>query len=980
MIFVLTVHRKFGLIILPYHKTGDSVKSFITLGRQVISADHEKYSPAGEKIIALSQEYSDKAIFKAFSKDGKDLQQFLRTVDERYILEHIRPYIEKRLVKIISLLSDNKYRLYLKEKDNKNIHPENEIFIENNKAETVFNFIRDENGLRYFLTVRCGQIDLKLTGADGILVTNSPCRLVLQKRLYCFQNDAEGIDGKKLLPFFKKEYIPVPASAENKYFKSFILHAVEKFKINAEGFDIIEISPVPQPLLSLENDLSGSPALMLKFDYQNGEIFDASNEKTVHVRLKHEDDKYRFIKLLRDQAREAAFASSLNKAGLEKNYGSYYFVSGTNDKLPKEKLISIINWIPENRKFLDDFKCKIVQDRLDIHYFTGKADIRAEFAERQDWFDIRMIVKIGEFEFPFVRFKEHILSNIPEFTLPNGDIFVLPGEWFEKYRELYLFGKQSSGGFIMNRHHFTVLENLKVSGKKFRDFDFKHSLEGSSHHATSLPDNFGTSLRNYQLTGFRWLDFMREKNLNACLADDMGLGKTVQTLALLLKCKQENKNYETGLQLSSDAVQLSLFEAPVVIRSEPLISLIVVPSSLVHNWANEIRKFTPELSYTIYTGTERLKNMQLDYLAKKYDIIITTYGIVRNDLEKMKMISFYYLILDESQNIKNPVSKTYQAITEIKSRHKLVLTGTPVENSLTDLWAQLNFLNPGLLGSLSFFNEQFVFPAEKKKDHKAKNRLRSIIQPFILRRTKEEVAPDLPPLTEQTIYCEMTDEHRKFYESEKSRIRNYILENFDENNKKNQYLLIINAITKLRQIANHPVLINRDYVHDSGKFEEVVGMLESIIAEKNKALVISSFVKHLKLFSNYFVQNGIPFCMLTGSTKNREEVIRDFQENREKQVFLVSLKAGGYGLNLTAAGYVLILDPWWNPASENQAVSRAHRIGQDKKVFAYRFITAGTIEEKIEKLKARKSDLFMQYINQNNPFKTLEINEILQLI
>ena len=361
-----------------------------------------------------------------------------------------------------------------------------------------------------------------------------------------------------------------------------------------------------------------------------------------------------------------------------------------------------------------------------------------------------------------------------------------------------------------------------------------------------------------------------------------------------------------------------------------------------------------------------------------YDLIITTYGTIRNDYELLANVCFNYLILDESQNIKNSGSKTYQAVCEIQAKHRLVLTGTPIENSLTDLWSQLNFLNPGLLGSLQFFKKEYIQPIEKMNDEEKQKQLYRMISPFILRRTKEQVAKDLPPLTEHIRFCQMTEEQSKIYEEQKSLIRNSLLENIEKQGIEKTTFLALQGLTRLRQLANHPALYNFPDA-DSGKFNEVIQSMENLMAEHHKVLIFSSFVTHLKLFQTEFEKRHWDYCLLTGQTQNREGVIHEFQSNNRKRIFLISLKAGGVGLNLTSADYIFILDPWWNPAAENQAINRAHRIGQDKKVFVYRFITEDTIEEKIQVLKERKTALADQFITTNNPFQSISKEEMVEL-
>jgi SNF2 family DNA or RNA helicase len=289
----------------------------------------------------------------------------------------------------------------------------------------------------------------------------------------------------------------------------------------------------------------------------------------------------------------------------------------------------------------------------------------------------------------------------------------------------------------------------------------------------------------------------------------------------------------------------------------------------------------------------------------------------------------------------------------------------------------MNFLTRGLLGNYNFFIREFVTPIEKQNDEQKSIKLQSLIHPFILRRKKEQVATDLPALTEQIRYCEMAEEQQRIYDMEKWAIRNSILENMEKRGVEKTGVMVLQALTRLRQLANHPKLIEVN--EESGKFEEVTRMLMNVVAEGHKVLIFSSFVQHLELYKSYLHENKLKYSILTGQTQNRQQVIEEFQNDANNQVFLISLKAGGVGLNLTAADYVFLLDPWWNPAAENQAINRAHRIGQDKKVFVYRFISSASIEEKIVRLQEKKSELADLFINSNNPFKALSPEKIKEL-
>jgi SNF2 family DNA or RNA helicase len=429
----------------------------------------------------------------------------------------------------------------------------------------------------------------------------------------------------------------------------------------------------------------------------------------------------------------------------------------------------------------------------------------------------------------------------------------------------------------------------------------------------------------------------------------MGLGKTIQTLALLT-------------QVSAEAQSASM---------------IVMPASLVHNWRNEARRFAPSLRILIHTGPQRSRNCAL---FNAFDLVLTTYGTCRNDMDFLSGYPFHYLVLDESQVIRNPEALTSKALYAMKASHRLVLTGTPISNTLTDLWSQMEFLNPGMLGNLASFKRLYVNTFDPERDAARVDRLKLLVAPFILRRTKNDVEPDLPPITIEYRYCEMTETQQRHYEMEKSAVRNEILAGIESGALPTTSVQVLRALIRMRQSACHPALVDQQYTGDSGKLEEVIRNLEILREENQKVLIFSSFVEHLKILEKQFIANGWGYNMLTGSTTRREAVINDFRNNDDHHLFLISLKAGGLGLNLTEAGYIFILDPWWNLAAEDQAISRAHRIGQDKKVIAYKFISKDTIEEKILVLQQRKQLLSDTFIPTGNPMKDLSKEEAAELL
>ncbi|SFD61337.1 DEAD/DEAH box helicase [Pseudoalteromonas denitrificans] len=485
----------------------------------------------------------------------------------------------------------------------------------------------------------------------------------------------------------------------------------------------------------------------------------------------------------------------------------------------------------------------------------------------------------------------------------------------------------------------SILDNqglISTGANKLRDLADK--LKNFQHvTSVAIPSGLNATLRTYQHQGLNWLQFLREYQLNGILADDMGLGKTIQTLAHLLIEKQQGR-----------------LNKPV---------LIVAPTSVIFNWANEIEKFTPQLTYQVLHGNKR--KQLFDCLESsednenKFDIIITSYALITKDLTHYSEQRFYYLILDEAHYIKNTKTKLYQAFMALKAQHKLCLTGTPMENHLGEFWAQFNFLLPGFLGSQKQFTKLFRTPIEKHGEHERKQLLNQRIKPFILRRTKDKIATELPPKTEIIQTLRIEGKQAELYESVRLAMDGRLKDIIAEKGLKRSQIEVLDALLKLRQVCNHPKLLSlkgAKKVEQSAKLEHLMDTLPEQIDEGRKIIIFSQFTSMLALIEVELAASGIGFVKLTGATTKRQLVIDKFQQG-EVPVFLISLKAGGVGLNLTAADTVIHFDPWWNPAVENQATDRAYRIGQDKPVFVYKYIIENSIEEKIQKIQQNKAAL-----------------------
>ena len=479
-------------------------------------------------------------------------------------------------------------------------------------------------------------------------------------------------------------------------------------------------------------------------------------------------------------------------------------------------------------------------------------------------------------------------------------------------------------------------EHIRLLGAKLKDFTKIEQLD--------QPDSLNCSLRSYQTQGLSWLQFLRQNNLNGILADDMGLGKTIQALSHILV------EFESGRM------------------TKPV--LIVAPTSLMTNWRLEAEKFAPDLKVLVLHGNDR---KDLFTQIKEHNLILTTYPLLSRDKDFLLRHEYHLVVLDEAQVIKNPNTMAHRIVQQIQAKHRLCLTGTPMENHLGELWSLFYFLMPGFLGDQKKFNRIFRNPIEKLGDEERRQNLVRRVKPFMLRRTKQQVVAELPPKTEILQSIELLPEQRALYESIRLTMHDRVQQEIRDKGLKRSHIVILDALLKLRQICCDPRLLKIDLSHriiESAKMQFLVDTLPEMIEEKRQILLFSQFTSMLSLIEQELVKMNIPFVKLTGQTKGRATPIETFQSG-QVPVFLISLKAGGTGLNLTAADTVIHFDPWWNPAVENQATDRAYRIGQDKSVFVYKLMTVGTVEEKIMAMQQRKSTLLSSIFDANQDSESI---------
>jgi SNF2 family DNA or RNA helicase len=648
-----------------------------------------------------------------------------------------------------------------------------------------------------------------------------------------------------------------------------------------------------------------------------------------------------------------------------------------------------------------------------------------------DWFELR-----GSMQFERADGQQQEVA-LPEIlaaarsgdsmiTLGDGSQGLLPENWLAEHGLITQLGEQHGDALRFKANQVAMLDALldekdlaqvdqpfEQARQRLREFEGIEPLDPA-------PEFQGT-LRQYQREGIGWLAFLRWFGMGGILADDMGLGKTIQVLAVLQARHNGAPEHTKGDMFRPTSTEED--------GSAHRPSLIVVPRSVVFNWVDEARKFTPDLRVMAYTGSDR---QALRDAFQHHDVIVTSYGLMRRDIEELRHFGFDYVVLDEAQAIKNPSSQAAKAARLLDAPHRLALTGTPIENHLGDLWSIFEFLNPGMLGASTRFSDLIRASgtgrqaataepsngdgtgegtaeasqaaegsgdapageaggeeeaAEQQGDPAVKQIARAL-RPYILRRSKQQVLADLPEKTEQTIICQMDSPQREVYDELRQYYRGSLMRQLDEAGTRRsdalgqQAFMVLEALLRLRQAACHPALIDKNRQGEpSAKVEALEQMLGDVIDEGGKALVFSQFTSMLGLVKERFDQQGINYVYLDGQTRNREEVVKQFQNDDSVQVFLISLKAGGFGLNLTAAEYVFILDPWWNPAVESQAIDRTHRIGQNKPVFAYRLICEETVEQRVVELQQAKRDLAEAVVGgEENLLKSLSREDLEQLL
>jgi non-specific serine/threonine protein kinase len=855
--------------------------------------------------------------------------------------ELIQEYMHPKLEKLWREISEHPFTFHL---------PTNKTFTTANlqKANIVFNGIQPSFSVekktdRYIVYAQANLPEGKIAIEEN--QAKSHYLFQYQDQFYIWKNSA---DLKWVESFMPKGFVTIPLGEWPTYLQKTLLPLSKLYSVelgNVKQEKLKGIKPQLQIVLKEDRDY-----LLFEPIYMYKDIV-VTKDDGPSVIVQQED---KIVMLERDLAEERSLISiieQLHSGFVRPNEGNVLALKGSE--------VLKNNWF---FLFIDTLKEKQIplfgsEQLKQFKFNTAKPSTKLYISSNTDWFDAKVEITFGDQKVSVQDIK-NMLSNKQQFVpLKDGSLGVLPEQWLNKYSLLFKVGEGKTDNLKLSKYHFSILDELydqRDEEELVFQLEGKYEKIREKYSITDVPPpaHLSPILRPYQKSGFQWLNYLHDVQWGGILADDMGLGKTIQTLSFLQHLKEKNGK---------------------------LTALVVCPTTLLYNWQNELKKFTPNLSFRIHHGGTRTKNQ---LFKEPVEVIITTYGTLRSDIKMFSEVLFDYVILDESQAIKNPSSKVTKAACLLQATNKLCLSGTPLQNNTFDIYAQMNFLNPGMLGTVEYFKHNFSMPIDKFDEKEQKEHLRKFVFPFILRRTKEQVAKDLPEKQEMVLYCEMGAAQRKIYEAYRNDYRDKLLGMVEEKGIQKSQLSILQGLMKLRQICDSPAIIKDEtYPNESVKLAELTREIVENIGD-HKALVFSQFLGMLGLIKDELTKLGIDYEYFDGSSsiQEREKAIERFQNDSKCRVFLISLKAGGVGLNLTAADYVYIVDPWWNPAVEQQAIDRTHRIGQTKNIFAYRMICNDTVEDKILKLQDRKRALAKELISDEEGFvKSLTKDDIAYL-
>ncbi|WP_300161083.1 DEAD/DEAH box helicase, partial [Solidesulfovibrio sp.] len=804
----------------------------------------------------------------------------------------------------------------------------------------------EHQGLRFDIYLaRPGKAPFAIQGQQALFYGNLPLWVCWNKSFYPVQTGLsaqfirEMVEHPPVIPnadvseFLDRVWTKVPASD---------LHGQEEFLARMKP-SFLPARYDPKLFLDEEGSLL-TLQVQNVYETEHGEVSQEGPNPELQTGSYQYEGKS-FL-MARDQEAEAALIAQLQEMNFQPRNNANWFLE------PEEAIVFLLDAYPKlvekyrvfGEKNLTRYKVRLSQPVI-------VAEVESD--EKEKWFDLDLAVQYDDQRVPIDKIWKAWTQGKRYVQLKDGSYTSLPESWLEKLsHKLRALGYDTDKPPQSKFKQFEapVLDKILEDLPEARTDSFWNTLRQKIHSFREIvqvrpPKGLHADLRPYQVQGLSYLNFLKDYGFGGILADEMGLGKTVQTLSFI------QHNVERGAR------------GP---------NLIIVPTSVLPNWEREADKFVPDLKQLIIYGARR------ENMFKKIgesDLVITTYALLRRDLDELLKFEFAAIILDEAQNIKNPNTITARSVRRLNGKTRICLSGTPIENNLFELWSLFEFLMPGFLGGQNSFQRGIVKPI-KDGDEETLEYLRGRVRPFILRRTKSEVAKDLPPKVENVYYCNLLDEQLDLYAALAKKLKEQVLATVDEKGMAKSQMSILDALLKLRQICCHPRLLKLDLPGvntnlPSGKFDAFKDLITDCIEEGHKVLVFSQFVQMLHIIRSWMTIGQVPFAYLDGSSKDRFEQVDRFNDDENIKVFLISLKAGGTGLNLTSADYVIHYDPWWNPAVENQATDRTHRIGQLRQVFSYKMICQNTVEEKILKLQEQKKDVAEAIIPGQDAFKSL---------
>lgn len=923
-----------------------------------------------------------------FAKSGRNFSNkkaFFEKADKT-TQRYVSSQVDQRITEAVAIAARIGVHVFFAPKPGEWLKQQNELHFDAEPLKLHAAFTKTDDGIDYRLTLGDTIIPSKHRAQ---VLCNNPSLFVIDHSLR--QLD-EGLGGKLLTPFLKKEIYHIPVSIQAKYFRQFILKIVKKIDISSEGFDVDNLHPQGKAVLTLQASINGRYSLETQFIYDTA-TFTAANRREKSVTLHDDGASVTFVCIWRNREWEAAVTELLD------------------NRLHRPQtatLQEMTAWLTANEAVLAQHGIETLQ-RTTHHYVIGEVKRLHNDRWTGDWFQMHVTLVFPDgTRMALTDFRDAIINGDREVRLPSGNWFVIPDEWYAQYSAAMLFGMMKSRGTLtFHRSQQTVLptDDLVTAMPK--------TPETTDEEEKPLPPHgLKATLRPYQLEGYQWMLSHQRGGSGCLLGDDMGLGKTVQTIAVILHyfestasaltaTQKDNRAHEnlTDNGLSTKAADLApqadynIIRSNNIIRSKSTIVqtnlfsdeemsghapkampsaasaqpdlrqkaghrpvLVAAPSSVVFNWHDEFRRFAPTLRVVEYTGNARERAAKQSLLAGA-DVVLTSYPMLRNDIGVLSRLSFAIAVYDEAHAFRNNTSMLYQAVLKIHADFPIALTGTPMVNALDELWTLMSVLNPALLGDYETFQDHFIHPINVNLQDEHTAILRKLVAPYFLRRLRGDVLDSLPERQDEQVWCDMTEAQAALYEEEQSKMRNLLMDAEQANNR----IVVLAAITRLRRLACSPWLEQKE--GDSGKVQEIFDRLEELRDTDHKVLLFSEFTSFLDVIAKEMENRGWTYDLLTGQSRDRETIVKHFQQTPSCQFFLVSLKAGGEGLNLTEADYVFLLDPWWNHAAEEQAIARAHRSGQRRSVMVYRFITRGSLEEQILKVQDRKDDLVKAIIH-----------------